>query len=47
MPLSFVLREVSDRIAVAEGVSIPDTVPDDLAEDTADAVNSPALLCTR
>jgi transcriptional regulator with XRE-family HTH domain len=47
MPLSYVLREVSDRIAVAEGVSIPDTVPDDLAEDTADAVNSPALLCTR
>lgn len=29
-PLSAVLREVSDRIAVTEGVSIPDTVPDEL-----------------
>lgn len=27
LPMSFVLREVSDRIAVAEGVAIPDTVP--------------------
>jgi len=25
-----VLREVSDRIALAEGVTIPDTVPDEL-----------------
>ena len=30
-PLSIVLREVSDRIAVAEGLLIPDTVPADLA----------------
>ena len=29
-PLSAVLREVSDRIAVTEGVAIPDTVPDEL-----------------
>ncbi|QPL04782.1 MULTISPECIES: helix-turn-helix domain-containing protein [Actinomyces] len=29
-PLSAVLREVSDRIALAEGVSVPDTVPDEL-----------------
>ena len=29
-PLSAVLREVSDRIAVTEGVTIPDTVPDEL-----------------
>ena len=29
-PLSVVLREVSDRIALAEGVTIPDTVPDEL-----------------
>ncbi|MBE6483088.1 MAG: helix-turn-helix transcriptional regulator [Actinomyces ruminicola] len=29
-PLSAVLREVSDRIAVAEGVAVPDTVPDEL-----------------
>ncbi|WP_435299846.1 helix-turn-helix domain-containing protein [Timonella sp. A28] len=26
-PLSVILREVSDRIAVAEGLSIPDTIP--------------------
>jgi transcriptional regulator, XRE family protein len=25
-----VLREVSDRIALTEGVTIPDTVPDEL-----------------
>ena len=30
VPLSLVLREVSDRVAVAEGLSIPDTVPADL-----------------
>ncbi|MBW3069305.1 transcriptional regulator [Actinomyces sp. 432] len=29
-PLSAVLREVSDRIAVAEGVAVPDTIPDEL-----------------
>lgn len=27
VPLSIILRDVSDRIAVAEGVLIPDTVP--------------------
>ncbi|MGV8965399.1 MAG: helix-turn-helix domain-containing protein [Cellulomonas sp.] len=31
VPLSIVLREVSERIAVAEGLSIPDTVPVELA----------------
>lgn len=31
VPMSVVLREVSDRIAVAEGLLIPDTVPADLA----------------
>lgn len=31
VPLSTILREVSDRVAVAEGLSIPDTVPADLA----------------
>ena len=31
VPMSLVLREVSDRIAVAEGLLIPDTVPVDLA----------------
>jgi transcriptional regulator with XRE-family HTH domain len=31
VPLSRILREVSDRVAVAEGLAIPDTVPADLA----------------
>ena len=31
MPLSVILREVSDRVAVAEGLLIPDTVPDEFA----------------
>lgn len=31
VPMSLVLREVSDRIAVTEGLLIPDTVPADLA----------------
>lgn len=35
LPLSFVLREVSDRIAAAEGVSVPDTVPVELTEGDA------------
>jgi len=30
LPLSVVLREVSDRIAVTEGVTVPDTVPIEL-----------------
>ncbi|WP_129336819.1 helix-turn-helix domain-containing protein [Cellulomonas endophytica] len=30
VPMSIVLREVSDRIAVAEGLFVPDTVPADL-----------------
>ena len=30
VPMSLVLREVSDRVAVAEGLLIPDTVPVDL-----------------
>lgn len=34
LPLSFVLREVSDRIAIAEKVTIPDTVPEGLADGT-------------
>lgn len=33
LPLSVVLREVSDRIAVSEGVTIPDTVPPELAAE--------------
>lgn len=30
LPLSAVLHEVADRIALVESVTIPDTVPDDL-----------------
>lgn len=30
VPLSLVLREVSDRIAVAEGLQVPDTIPADV-----------------
>jgi transcriptional regulator with XRE-family HTH domain len=34
VPLSLVLREVSDRVAASEGVpAVPDTVPDSLAAD--------------
>jgi transcriptional regulator with XRE-family HTH domain len=32
VPLSTVLREVSERVSVHEGVTVPDTVPADLAE---------------
>jgi len=32
LPMSVVLREVSDRIAESEGVAIPDTVPPELFE---------------
>lgn len=31
-PLSLMLREVSDRIAVEESMNVPDTVPADLAQ---------------
>src|SRR6218665_266277 len=37
VPMSLVLREVSDRVAVAEGLMIPDTVPADLAASLAGA----------
>ncbi|GAA1286332.1 helix-turn-helix transcriptional regulator [Brachybacterium alimentarium] len=40
LPLSFVLREVSDRIAVAENISIPDTVPEGLAEEASPLVGA-------
>lgn len=35
VPLSVVLREVSDRVAIAEGVTVPDTVPDELRNEVA------------
>lgn len=31
VPLSMMLREVSDRLAEAEGVAVPDTVPHEFA----------------
>ena len=32
VPLSLMLREVSDRVAVAEGVAVPDTVPQEFSQ---------------
>ena len=32
VPLSSMLREVSDRVAVAEGVAVPDTVPQEFSQ---------------
>ena len=32
VPLSVVLREVSERVAVAEGVSVPDTIPPEITD---------------
>ncbi|MBU4334935.1 MAG: helix-turn-helix domain-containing protein [Actinobacteria bacterium] len=31
VPMSVILREVSDRVAIAEGLVIPDTVPAELS----------------
>lgn len=36
VPLSSMPREVSDRLAEAEGVSIPDTVPQEFAREFGD-----------
>ncbi|WP_431711572.1 helix-turn-helix domain-containing protein [Glutamicibacter uratoxydans] len=33
VPLSLMLREVSDRIALAEGIAIPDTVPSEFSNE--------------
>lgn len=33
VPLSILLREVADRFAVAEGLRVPDTVPDGLMDE--------------
>jgi len=35
IPLSLVLREVSDRIALLEGIAVPDVVPADLGNELA------------
>jgi transcriptional regulator with XRE-family HTH domain len=39
VPLSLMLREVSDRVAIAEGVDIPDTVPSELASQVGSVMN--------
>ena len=39
VPLSLMLREVSDRVAIAEGVDIPDTVPSELASQFGSVMN--------
>lgn len=52
VPLWLVLREVSDRVALAEGLSIPDTVPADLewsarrgwSHDSRDGLSTGAAL---
>lgn len=36
VPLSSMLREVSDRLAEAEGVSIPDTIPQEFSREFRD-----------
>ncbi len=35
VPLSAVLREVSDRVAIAEGLTVPDTIPVELSDQVA------------
>ncbi|MEU3332315.1 helix-turn-helix domain-containing protein [Glutamicibacter creatinolyticus] len=35
VPLSLMLREVSERIALAEGITIPDTIPSELSSEFA------------
>lgn len=35
VPLSLMLREVSDRVASAEGIAIPDTVPSEFSREFA------------
>ncbi|MDO5746325.1 MAG: helix-turn-helix transcriptional regulator [Actinomycetaceae bacterium] len=32
IPMALLLREVSERIAIAEGIHVPDTVPDELVK---------------
>lgn len=41
VPLSLVLREVSDRVAAMENVTVPDTVPVNLAEGLGPVADRP------
>ena len=43
MPVSLLLRDVSDRIAIVEGVSIPDTVPQELTDAVSGELVSPSV----
>ncbi|RKS20621.1 helix-turn-helix protein [Arthrobacter sp. AG1021] len=43
IPLSLMLREVSERVALAEGIAIPDTVPTDMANEFAATRNDKPL----
>jgi transcriptional regulator with XRE-family HTH domain len=38
VPLSQLLRQVSDRVAISEGVVVPDTIPDSLTDEMPDLV---------
>ncbi|PID54374.1 MAG: transcriptional regulator [Micrococcales bacterium] len=38
VPLSQLLREVTDRLALAEGVVVPDTIPQSLTDEVNDLV---------
>lgn len=38
VPLSQLLRQVSDRVAISEGVVVPDTIPDSLTDEMTDLV---------
>lgn len=38
VPMSQMLREVSDRVALAEGLVVPDTIPDSLTDGMNDLV---------
>lgn len=38
VPLSQLLRQVSDRVAISEGVLVPDTIPDSLTDEMTELV---------
>ncbi|GAB3565655.1 helix-turn-helix domain-containing protein [Spelaeicoccus albus] len=43
VPLALLLRDVSDRIAIVEGVAIPDTVPQELTDEVSGDLVSPGV----
>ncbi len=40
VPISQIIREVSDRLAVAEGVNIPDTIPAELFDSVSGSLTN-------